>query len=183
MSDILTGTPRRPDLRPRPGAPGVDGRLGHHVRRAGGHPRLDGAELHHGRAPGDPSGGVARDGAPPRPRPRGRRIVPVVVRPGPGRGRRRVGIHSRLPERHGGRPAPLHPPHPDDRRAGRERGHGPAACRPLPRLRLLRPLRDRADGSAPSVDRPPAGPGPHRVGALDICPTRRAGAATGSSSS
>ena len=78
-----------------------------------------------------------------------------------------------------GRPAPLHPPHPDDRRAGGERGHGPPAGRALPGLRLLRPLRDRADGAAPGPHRPPAGPGPHRAGALDICPTRRAGEGTG----
>ena len=68
--------PSRPHLRQRPGAPGVDGRLGHHLRRPRRDPGLDGAELHHGRAPGDPSGGMAGDGPPPGARPGGRRIVP-----------------------------------------------------------------------------------------------------------
>ena len=62
------------------------------------------------------------------------------------------------------------PEHADDGGAGRERGHGPAAGRPLSRLRLLRPLRDRADGAAPGPHRHPAGPGPHRLGAVDIAP-------------
>ena len=62
-------------------------------------------------------------------------------------------------------------------------GMAPAAGRPLSRLRLLRPLRHRADDPAPGPHRHPAGPGPHRPGAVDICPTRRAGAATGCGSS
>ena len=35
--------PSRPHLRPRPGAPGMDGRLGHHVGRPHRDPRVDGA--------------------------------------------------------------------------------------------------------------------------------------------
>ena len=60
--------------------------------------------------------------------------------------------------------------HPDDGGGGRERGHGPPAGRPLPGLRLLRPLRHRPDGAAPRPHRPPAGPGPDRFGALDSAP-------------
>ena len=40
----------------------------------------------------------------------------------------------------------------------------------LPGLRLLRPLRHRADDLAPGPHRPPAGPGPHRAGAVDSAP-------------
>ena len=83
---------------------------------------------------------------------------------GPGRGRRRVRLHRRLPRRDGGRHAALHPPHPAHLRQRRERGHGPAAGGPLPGLRLLRPLRHRADGAAPGPHRHPAGPGSHRPG-------------------
>ena len=81
MSDILTGTPA--DLT----------YANEMVRHAwmvvwaitsgalGGHPRLDGAELHRVRAPGDPSGGLAGNGAAPRARPGGRRIVALVGAP------------------------------------------------------------------------------------------------------
>ena len=170
MADILTGTP--PDLT-----------YAHDlvrqawmvvwavtVRRPYRDPRLDGADPHHVRAPGQPAGGLAGNGPPPGARPRGRRVVAVVVRPGPGHRRRRVRLRCRLPERHRRRHAAVHPPHPDDGGGGRERGHGPAPGRPLPGLRLLRPLRHRADGAAPGPHRHPAGPGAHRAGAVDIAP-------------
>ena len=91
-------------------------------------------------------------------------------RPGPGRCRRRVRLYRGLPERHRRRHAPLDASHPDDGGGGRERGHGPAPGGPLPGLRLLRALRDRPDGAAPRPHRPPAGPGPDRVGAVDSAP-------------
>ena len=50
-------------------------------------------------------------------------------------------------------------------------GMGPGAGGALPGLRLLRPLRHRADGAAPGPHRHPAGPGPHRAGAVDIAHT------------
>ena len=49
----------------------------------------------------------------------------------------------------------------------------------LPGLRLLRPLRHRADDLAPCPHRHPAGPGPHRTWGCGFCPTRRDGAASG----
>ena len=180
MSDILTGTPPRPHLRPRPGPPGVDGRLGHHLRRAGGHPRLDGPQPHHLRAPGPPAGGMAGAGPPPGARPRCRRIVALVVRPGTRRGRRRIRLRRRVPRRDRGRHAAVHPPHPDDRSRRRERGHGPASGRALLGLRLLRPLRHRADGPAPRPHRHPPGPGPDCLRALDIAAYGGLGEGTGS---
>ena len=174
--------PSRSHLRPLAGAAGVDGRLGHHLRRPGGHPRLDGPELHHLRAPGPPARRVARDGPPPGAGPGGRSIVALVVRPGPGRGRRRFRLHRLLPERHPRRHAALDPEHADDGGAGRERGHGAAAGGALPGLRLLRPLRHRADDLAPGPHRHPCWPWPPSPWGCGFCPTRRAGAATGSGS-
>ena len=90
--------------------------------------------------------------------------------PGPGRGRRGIRLYSRLPERQPRRPAQGSVEHLPHRRAGRKRGHGPAAGPALPGLRVLRPLRHRADGAAPCPDRHPSRPGPHCVGAVDIAP-------------
>ena len=87
--------PSRTDLRPLAGPGRVDCSLGRHLRRPDGHPGLDGPQLHRERAPGQPPGGVAGDGTPPRPGTGGRRIVPLVVRPGHRRGRRRVRLHRR----------------------------------------------------------------------------------------
>ena len=133
----------------------------------------------HLRAPGQVPGRMAGDGAPPRPGPRRRRVVPLVVRAGPRRGRRRVGVHSRLPRRHPRRPSEGTAGDFSHRSPGGERRHGPAPCPALPRLRLLRVVRDRADDPATGPNRHPAGPGPHRHWGCGFCPTRRAGDANG----
>ena len=86
------------------------------------------------------------------------------------RGRRRVRLHRRISQRHPRRPAQGSPQHLSHLRAGRERRHGPGHGPSLPGIRLLRPLRDRADGAAPGPHRHPPGPCPDCVGAVDSAP-------------
>ena len=100
MGDILTGTPPNLTYEHPFIQESVDGGVGRRLRRVGGDPGLDGAELHRPGAPGPAPIGLAGDGAPAGAGPDRRRVVPLVVRPGHRRGPRRLPVHRRVPGGH-----------------------------------------------------------------------------------
>ena len=91
--------------------------------------------------------------------------------------RRDLRLHRRIARLHRRRPDEGIGRHAAHGGPDRERGRGHPHRHPLPGLRLLRPLRPRADAAAHRTDRPAAGARAHRAGALDTAAHRRMGAA------